>query len=957
MDDLWNKKKYLLQDIVAKLKMTTAMETSVLTPASLNHSNPTGSDKAMTTMTINAFAFNAPNAGVGVSVKNKGRTNHTVGVYFKDGEIVSSGANCTTAPVSECVEARTEATGNRTESGSKNAVQLPTVVTSKDALLSTPADCSNRLINSTDTNITATTSIANTKPAPNQQQRHYHQQHDQRQLMTSNSSNNSSNIKIEIESYQNDVERSKVNISQCQSITKQVACSPQSVAMQGPSNNNSHVNADTIMSTSINNTGTTSNMNINDMNAKSQSIVTPPFNLGPDPGDKLSITGTSRSRTFARNRVPASPISSSVLTGLVEDKVRQGYDMNLVPKVKKHLHFLHRWRGATVASASPSSYCTVVSSLPNLVPCDTASYSCDASIDGKSTSSSSENSPCDSEQDMNHSNNKQQRQPQSQQLQPVNKNTAYIPILNAPFGPDAQSCIWVPSSRSDWEDCIDEMVAVCSAAAYHRFRAMRKAKDFTEPISKIYVKERIDIDDPLRGYQIRHSIGGWLQGFVMMTTFTTWTHYFKWDSVHPMNGIGVRKPNVIVDDGRLSEELEGQKRSGDPHGSGVVWPTIAEIGLVGALGCGEYLLQMAIDDIERRGTYEYVVLEATETSKPFYEKFGFIRVGAICKYGDKNELTNDESAVEITGYRHWTYANETKARLDIHGGPSCMMARRVNSRTYQNHKNSLSSQNDQSQCQNCGNLSTTPSFIDEMAQYFVLKKPKIQPLGSTGKKRSRTASSGSLCHMIGEKSVKQAKTSKDATVGSSNAKRTTASGRATKTPTRLEETARPRSHQSVSRSSRNSTKPAPPVLQSINSLYSIKSSSNKPTLRKQKIQNMYRDPRKKYYYNKVVTAKIDKNNNTHKYKSKYYFVLHFEENKKKIRIIPLYLRGTFKGKREGREKWKAIIEPRDGKDENTWLKSMDVITVPTDKWDIVDSFMVTKCASVAEESWDITSKK
>lgn len=115
---------------------------------------------------------------------------------------------------------------------------------------------------------------------------------------------------------------------------------------------------------------------------------------------------------------------------------------------------------------------------------------------------------------------------------------------------------------------------------------------------------------------------------------------------------------------------------------------------------------------------------------------------------------------------------------------------------------------------------------------------------------------------------------------------------------------------------------------------------------------MYRDPKKIYYYNKVVTPKLGKIDHL-AHKSKYYFVLNFDEDVKLIRLIPLYRRGTFKGKREGREKWKAIILPKHDADENKWLKSMDVITTPASNWDIVASYMVTKCSSVGEESWDV----
>lgn len=609
------------------------------------------------------------------------------------------------------------------------------------------------------------------------------------------------------------------------------------------------------------------------------------------------------------------------------DKSEQRYDMNMVPKVRKNPEFLQRWRPIQGSNRLP-----VFSSMPNLVPCDSVS-NCDASTDSKSTSS--EHLPCSSSDQEHHHSSGLSKScschafSNNRRNEPLNCNDPYIPKVELqPFEEDSESCIWVPSSRSDWEDCIDELVNICTAAAWHKYRQnSKKKKDFSPPISHIYVKDRLDIDDPLRGYQIRHKTGGWLQGFVMMTDFTTWTHYFKWDSNHAMNGIDRDKIEGRIDDGSLTKALESQPRSGDPHGAGVVWPTIAEISLVGALGCGEYLLQMALEDIERRGSYEFVVLEATETSRPFYEKFGFVRVGAVCKYGKKEDFDDEANGVEETGYRHWTYANESKARLNEHGGPSCMMARKILKRDAMG----------QSHCQSCGK--EIPSFIDKLANYFVTKKPVIQPLGSAGsRKRARADTAGSL-PLESQKSAKIAKTTNDTS-------RLTSSGRQSKTPTRLEDT-----HSQASakqRSSRNSFTASLPIVPK----NPIPKVSSKPILRKQKIANMYRDPKKTYYYNKVVTPKSD-NTNPNKYKSKYYFVLNFEEDVRMIRIIPLYRRGTFKGKREGREKWKAVILPRKSDDDKKWYKSMDVITVPAVNWNIVPSYMVTKCSSVGEESWDI----
>ena len=122
-------------------------------------------------------------------------------------------------------------------------------------------------------------------------------------------------------------------------------------------------------------------------------------------------------------------------------------------------------------------------------------------------------------------------------------------------------------------------------------------------------------------------------------------------------------------------------------------------------------------------------------------------------------------------------------------------------------------------------------------------------------------------------------------------------------------------------------------------------------LRKQIIPAHYRSPKKQYYYNKVVTPK--KNLNKGGFKSSYYFVINFNAETLMVRVIPLFLRGTFKGKREGRPKWKANVLSRGDLSEDAYLKSMDVITSPCSQWEIIPSYAVTKCANVKQESWDI----
>jgi hypothetical protein len=45
---------------------------------------------------------------------------------------------------------------------------------------------------------------------------------------------------------------------------------------------------------------------------------------------------------------------------------------------------------------------------------------------------------------------------------------------------------------------------------------------FDKPLSQDYIADRVMIDDPLCGYMIRTERSGWLQGFIIRTTFTTW---------------------------------------------------------------------------------------------------------------------------------------------------------------------------------------------------------------------------------------------------------------------------------------------------------------------------------------------------------------------------------------------------------------------------------------------------
>ena len=54
---------------------------------------------------------------------------------------------------------------------------------------------------------------------------------------------------------------------------------------------------------------------------------------------------------------------------------------------------------------------------------------------------------------------------------------------------------------------------------------------------------------------------------------------------------------------------------------------------VGGLGCGGFLLQLALEEMEATGAYDYAVVQATESSAGFYDRMGFVRVGALARYG------------------------------------------------------------------------------------------------------------------------------------------------------------------------------------------------------------------------------------------------------------------------------------------------------------------------------------
>ena len=224
-----------------------------------------------------------------------------------------------------------------------------------------------------------------------------------------------------------------------------------------------------------------------------------------------------------------------------------------------------------------------------------------------------------------------------------------------------------------------------------------------------YIKDRFELDDPFRGILVREKASGKLQGFLSRTTFTTWVDSFHWDSLHHASGLkrlkgsgrkldeetieekissktngGVGLDRALkracVDaaeeeqqDSLLSSALEKESRSGDWRTTGIVWPRICEISLLASVGgAGDFLMNLCLAEIATESHYDFVVVAATQGAATFYERHGFIRVGAVARY------QNNKEKKPWQGYRHWAWADERPDSLrSNHTEPSYMMARKI----------------------------------------------------------------------------------------------------------------------------------------------------------------------------------------------------------------------------------------------------------------------------------------
>jgi hypothetical protein len=106
----------------------------------------------------------------------------------------------------------------------------------------------------------------------------------------------------------------------------------------------------------------------------------------------------------------------------------------------------------------------------------------------------------------------------------------------------------------------------------------------------------------------------------MMTDFTTWTHYFKWDSEHEANGIDRQNTVGLTDDGTLASELEEQFRTLQE-----IVRTLNEIVLVNVIG---EELELEMDD----DTFVVKAKEKRGRGRPKnVEKYGLKKDGTAKK--------------------------------------------------------------------------------------------------------------------------------------------------------------------------------------------------------------------------------------------------------------------------------------------------------------------------------------
>ena len=126
------------------------------------------------------------------------------------------------------------------------------------------------------------------------------------------------------------------------------------------------------------------------------------------------------------------------------------------------------------------------------------------------------------------------------------------------------------------------------------------------------------------------------------------------------------------EDGSLTARLQKEVHNGDPTREGVVWPRIAEVGLLISLGGGGTLLRFALQRLKAEGWYHFAACQATLAAVGFYERVGFVRVGAVARYAPKDTSEEELRQLPVCGYQHWQDADELMEEADF-GNASYLM--------------------------------------------------------------------------------------------------------------------------------------------------------------------------------------------------------------------------------------------------------------------------------------------
>lgn len=133
------------------------------------------------------------------------------------------------------------------------------------------------------------------------------------------------------------------------------------------------------------------------------------------------------------------------------------------------------------------------------------------------------------------------------------KSAAYLHKLVPQCARDLTGCVLVaPADRTEWFMCLGEMVSLCEEAT-RRHAAALDMRPAPQAMPVAYLAERLDTDEPLWGWQVRDEANGWMQGFITLTTFTTWSATFEFNATRAETGLpAARLQNALVSSGRMT---------------------------------------------------------------------------------------------------------------------------------------------------------------------------------------------------------------------------------------------------------------------------------------------------------------------------------------------------------------------------------------------------------------------